>query len=184
LNYIGSEKFSKYLVNYLKENYSISDRRGDTKYQSWQDSADYLRELVYNQKMLDCTDMTTTIDMLNSNPYYLTFVSIDGKCDISDERVVNFMQLLGIEHIDENGAYLISQGALQWKATEESPEWYQNSGRHDILISTQNGNRIVVDNKKHAKIGNGINIVVYDTLAEGVIGDWGLSSEYDYYFMK
>jgi hypothetical protein len=34
-NYIGTEKTTRYLLKYLKENYNLGDHRGDSKYSSW-----------------------------------------------------------------------------------------------------------------------------------------------------
>ena len=41
LNYIGSKKYTHYLTSYLKEHYSIPDRRGDDEYSQWHE--DYKR---------------------------------------------------------------------------------------------------------------------------------------------
>ena len=35
LNYLGSEKFTKYLMNYISDNYSLPDHRGDENYLNW-----------------------------------------------------------------------------------------------------------------------------------------------------
>jgi hypothetical protein len=39
LNASGAEKFSKYIALYLKENYDLPDRRGDSAYRSWDEAA-------------------------------------------------------------------------------------------------------------------------------------------------
>lgn len=38
VNARGSEKVSRFFANYLRENYSLPDRRGDKKYNSWDDA--------------------------------------------------------------------------------------------------------------------------------------------------
>lgn len=46
VNYLGAEKYTRYLSQYLKENYDLEDRRGDSTYQSWSDSyADYQKKV-------------------------------------------------------------------------------------------------------------------------------------------
>jgi hypothetical protein len=50
LNYRGNQKYTKALAEYLSSNYQISDRRGDKKYQTWQDHADYISSLIGNQQ--------------------------------------------------------------------------------------------------------------------------------------
>lgn len=36
VNYVGAEKYTEYLLEYLTENYDLPDRRGDAKYDSWE----------------------------------------------------------------------------------------------------------------------------------------------------
>lgn len=35
VNFVGAEKYTKYLLSYLMDNYNLPDRRGDTKWDSW-----------------------------------------------------------------------------------------------------------------------------------------------------
>lgn len=43
LNFSGTEKLTKYLGNYLVENYDLTDHRGDPKYSSWEIDAEINR---------------------------------------------------------------------------------------------------------------------------------------------
>lgn len=47
LNYIGNKKYTLYLGRYICENYDVSDRRNDNRYDSWQRSADYIEKNYY-----------------------------------------------------------------------------------------------------------------------------------------
>ena len=49
LNYSGNQKFSKYIGQYLVNNYKITDHREDKKYSTWQNQADYIRQTFYNK---------------------------------------------------------------------------------------------------------------------------------------
>lgn len=44
LNYHGSLKYTKYISEYVKENYSVPDRRGDVDYDSWEKQYERLQE--------------------------------------------------------------------------------------------------------------------------------------------
>lgn len=52
LNFRGNIKFSVYIGNWIKENYAVSNRKGDDKYVSWQRCADYIREMINNTEKL------------------------------------------------------------------------------------------------------------------------------------
>ena len=41
LNYLGNVKFTTALADYISKNYEVSDRRGDAKWQSWEDCYQY-----------------------------------------------------------------------------------------------------------------------------------------------
>lgn len=45
-NYLGSEKYTKWLANYIMEHYGLSDRRGDSTYQSWEDGYEQYENYV------------------------------------------------------------------------------------------------------------------------------------------
>lgn len=50
VNYRGAEKYTKYLAKYIKDNYSLSDRRGDAQYESWAKAYDYYLNYISEHK--------------------------------------------------------------------------------------------------------------------------------------
>lgn len=72
LNYLGNQKYTKYLGTYIKEHYTVSDRRADAAYESWQKNADYIREMIVNQELKESGDMETISEKLQ-NPNYWVF---------------------------------------------------------------------------------------------------------------
>lgn len=50
VNIFGSEKYTDFLIEYLKSNYNLPDRRKEKKYQSWFDLLDNWNNLVNNTK--------------------------------------------------------------------------------------------------------------------------------------
>lgn len=46
VNYMGAEKYTRYLAEYISDNYDMPDRRGDEKYESWSDAYEHYREFV------------------------------------------------------------------------------------------------------------------------------------------
>ena len=51
VNFVGAEKYTKYLLDYLMANYDLPDRRGDAKWNSWADA--YEEYLDFVSKGLD-----------------------------------------------------------------------------------------------------------------------------------
>ncbi len=50
LNFRGNQKYTRYLGQYIKENYEIADHRNDAAYASWQENADYIRSLISSKE--------------------------------------------------------------------------------------------------------------------------------------
>ena len=45
-NYLGAEKYTKYIAKYLKENYDLEDHSGDSKYDAWLEGYDLYKDYV------------------------------------------------------------------------------------------------------------------------------------------
>lgn len=45
-NYLGAEKYTKYLASYLKETYGLEDHRGDATYSKWQEGYELYEDYV------------------------------------------------------------------------------------------------------------------------------------------
>ena len=48
VNYLGAEKYTRYLTAYLKAHYSLPDRRGEAGYESWEDAYAIYQDYVKN----------------------------------------------------------------------------------------------------------------------------------------
>lgn len=45
-NYLGAQKYTKYITQYLKENYNLPNHRGDSKYSKWDEAYEYYKEYI------------------------------------------------------------------------------------------------------------------------------------------
>ena len=95
LNYLGNQKYTKYLGTYIKEHYTVSDRRADAAYESWQKNADYIREMIVNQELKESGDMETISEKLQ-NPNYWVFISVDDSCNGEDQELQRFLGAAGL----------------------------------------------------------------------------------------
>lgn len=46
VNFLGAEKYTEYLAEYLADNYDLPDRRGDEKYESWHEAYESYQDFV------------------------------------------------------------------------------------------------------------------------------------------
>ncbi len=189
LNYRGNQKYSLYFGNYLKENYDIPDRRGESKYDSWQRSADYVRQMIADQQLVENYDINILPDLL-CDPDYWVFISVDGNCSTADENVCGFLQRLGIWDEGVNGIWLRQNNTLVWNSGVYENEKYIRTSAHDFCLrrvrdeAGQYGNAIIIDNAQYVKVTNGVNVIVYDTVTEKIADIFGINMDDGYSIIK
>lgn len=190
LNYKGNQKFTKYIGQYLIDHYDLSDRRGDKHYLSWERNAAFVREMIYDQELVDCEDLTIIVQKIK-NPYYWVFISTNGTCNSFDKDISDFLSLLGITSDHQTaGLWYLCNNTVAWDSSMEQGELYLSTSSHDFHLkqtADESGtytNSITIDNILYSKVQNGINIVVYDTLTEKVIDTIGLNQDTGYSIVR
>lgn len=184
LNYKGNQKFTQYIAQYLKENYSISDRRGDSDYASWQGDAEYISQQIYNQELREMVDFDH-ISKKIWNENYRLIISVDGDCTTEDESLQTFYSSIGITNDERNGIwYRDNTYGIDWYTHDGDEEKYIQIPAHDFHMrryTDEEGggyrNQVIIDNTEYKNVENGINIVVYDTVTDSIVDSFGL----DYY---
>lgn len=187
LNYRGNQKFSEYIGKYLKELYEIPDRRGEEKYASWDRNANYISQMIYDQELVDTTDINAICEKIQNNRYWI-FVSIDGTCNVLEPNLNKFLSTMGIGE-DATGIYFLDDGNNIWCTGEGEKELYRSTDAHDFHLSRVNNdgtytNSVIIDNIEYTKVLNGINVVVYDTLTEKIVDNFGLNADECYSLVR
>ena len=183
LNYKGNQKFTRYIGDLLKDNYAISDHRGETKYASWQRDADHISQRIYNQELLE-SDVFDDISKRIWNENYRLIISVDGDCTTEDEELQTFYLSVGNTNDERNGIwYRDNTYGIDWYTHYGDEEKYVRTPAHDFHMRRyvdEEGNyrsQVIIDNVEYKNVQNGINIVVYDTVTESIADSFGL----DYY---
>lgn len=186
LNWRGNQKFSRYIGARLKDEFAISDRRGDAEYSSWQRNADYISQMIYNKELTEINDRDSIIDKVLNENYWL-FISVDGRCTTEDPDIQFFYSIMGITDEQINGVWYRNNAyGIEWYAQNEYDEKYISTPAHDFCMRRwmddvgHYNNQIIIDKREYLKVGNGINVVVYDTVTEGVIDCFGLNFDDDF----
>lgn len=191
LNYRGNQKYSYAVGAYIKENFRISDHRGDIRYQTWQNNADYISCMIENQLLLETVESDVIVEKI-MNPNYCLIVSIDGNYLPNDDLngpMSRLFRLIGIM-VDSggNGIYYRDSGnGAAWNIIAEGGEQYLRLDSHDVCMKRYSDesnevytNRVVVDNVEYKKVTNGVNVVVYDKITQSVIDSFGLNADDGY----
>ncbi len=189
LNYRGNRKYSKFIGGYLKNNYEISDRRGDTAYESWKKNADYIRQMIEDQELIETTDLAVIGEKLLDEDYWV-IISVDGNCNTSDTNLTEFFDQQGIYDESKNGIWLKQNNGIVWSSGTESVEKYIMISAHDFCMkriideAEQSSNSIIMDNVQYQKAANGVNILVYDVKTEKIADMFGINADDNYNIVR
>lgn len=172
---------------YITENYNIPDRRGEEKYLSWETNADYISAMICNQQLLETTDRDLIIEKL-LNPNYCLFITIDGECSTTEEDLGSLYMALGISNEFEQGIwYRDNTAGIVWTSGEEEAEQYLRPDFHDICMRRVFEedeecyvNEVIIDNVELKKVEDGVNITVYDSITQSVVGCLGFNLDDPY----
>lgn len=186
MNYYGAEKISHYLASYLKENYSIKDRRKSKQYELWAKDASFRKHEILNKTLQDTNDLESymnwltklddyTIIVVSNNGYYFSQAGIDG-----------YMKEMGIDQFtDMNCIYIKNRNVVRVETTNSDFFDYMDLPGASLSISSSAENTgIVLDLQSYAKTQNGINILVYDNLLKTVVDSIGIEADNSFDIIK
>lgn len=188
LSYRGNQKFSKYIGKYLVDNYNLTDHRGEPEYASWEENAQFIRQMIYDQELYESAELSAIIEKLQNDNYW-TFISVDGTCNTEESTFEILFDRYGIPKDGSNGIWFISNEGL-WDTTMDNGEFFRRTDSHDFHLRRsieENGNgtnEIIIDNENYKKVTNGVNIIVYDVLTEKVADTIGFNADDEYAIVR
>lgn len=177
LNYMGAEKFSSYLGEYLKEQYGLTDHRGDGIYATWDKNyVDYTQLVADSQ--LDMASVMEEYLKLASSPQYTVILAIRNIYVDGDDPVQKMFEFFGINDASYHnyGCWVIQDKqtlhSIKWGSDEV---WQGQLGKDDFQVSLGFGQspEIIFDGRNYIKIENGVNIFVYNNYRKCVASSAG-----------
>lgn len=182
LNNAGAKKLSIYLGDYLKENYTIPDHRGDEKYNSWQIYSEVFTRHYYNQLKKE-SDWTEYIQKAEDSGNYSYIIAINDYNNFNEKAKKDIDDSLAMLNIDSseisNGVYFIRNGQVLYRSYDaETDKAFRLDSTNDIRFcygekefSNPDKKRNVFfiningNEKKNTRvIPNGVTLIVYDEL--------------------
>lgn len=180
MNYRGSEKFTRYLAEYLKARYELADHRGEAAYRSYDSMAQYYGRFVYNDQIRKTAELPDYLAKLWI-PDYVTvfFVKGDYKNMSNYNEVRDLLAGYGIS-LDEAGGdavWVLRDGTLLFASGGDAEYcWHQEVGRYDVLtVQSEQGEspeitpRVLLNDSPYSKVNDGLNILTYDLMGEGLV---------------
>lgn len=200
LNYDGSEKYTRYLGKLIEENYEVSDRRGDARYDSWEKNARFYEQQAANVALTKSEDKEEYFETLFArSDRYTICVNIAGTMSKKDKKNLGgLLEKYGMD-MTEHSTWIFKDGELIYslpvdkKITEDSL-FYKSLGSGSVSVSVEMGyddirgvfpfKKIVVEGTSCNAAERGVNILVYDNEFQSIIDNVGLNADNDYAFCR
>ena len=170
LNYKGVAKFTRYLGQYLKDNYDLPDRRGDPKYYSWEMNVKYQDKEIYNLELKQYTNLNEYMEKVKNADDYVVGITMLGNYKKNDNVIQSIASNFNINNIYlKNASYVVDNNKLIYSSSGSNQYlFYDEIGSYTDLV-VQNGQKLSINRRNYIKTKNGINIVIYDKFTEQIV---------------
>ena len=183
-NHYGAEKVTSFLGEYLSSKYVLPDRRGDDRYELWEEDAIARQHEVRNhQLLLSTSDVGSYLGYIGSLEGYTFIVSTKGNYLSEDVDLSASLPAAGIggEFFDGHHVWVFEDGELLYLSEGEEFLHYADLGHSEYVVSgSREDPRVHIDRVEYGKVSDGINIVVYDNVLEKVVDAIGFSGQQQY----
>lgn len=194
LNRSGNEKFTKYLGQYLKDNYDLADHRGDKKYASWDADALYQRQDTAAYHLKQAAEENANgkyLDLLN-NENYVIFCNVPPAYEgISDPSLIPFLNAVGLREdmLTDVGAFILNKGQCIYESHEYDFKAAITDGNRRLMLTRktdENSGYMETSVRTNGSMGyqrvtkyetsklsqDGLSFFVYDTVLNKTIGGY------------
>lgn len=198
LNYSGNVKYSKYLADYIHENYEVSDRRDDVRYASWEKNSDFYWKHAQNEEIRKITDMQSLFEnVFAAEERYTICVTLDGEYESAACDMHAFLAKYGMD-TQEAGTWVFKNGQLVYslsKVIADDSFYYEDLGEKSLTVLTEMQynaeleeyypyKRICMEGIGVDAAANGINIFVYDNELQQIVVLAGLDAANGYQMVR
>lgn len=170
LNISGSQKFTRFLGQYIKDKYETADHRGDIKYASWDKDALIHRREIDGEYLKFSTSIDQYISLANKEGF-IVFVNAKGagEADLSDCEA-SFREFgISSDSLTQDSGYIVSNGQLLFSSNEDSFDTYLDEMDRLILRKETEGDssttKVYIDTDEFDISQYGITLLVYDSVS-------------------
>ncbi len=172
LSYLGSEKLTMDIGDYLSENYDLDDRREDPAYLSWERNAQYYEQQVKNIEMRKITDLSQYLEQISKErEKYIVVASAYGEGKERKEFAQWLYNGYGAAGVTEDGTWILGSGEPVFYQGEEGESYYHMELEDSDLAvkGITGGERVIVNHEILYFAQPGVSICVWDTIMGEVV---------------
>lgn len=169
MSYIGSERFTKYLGQYITQRYELPDHRGDGRYETWDIMAQFCAKQKNNAIIQQTEDLTEYLKAICNSDYTVVY-NLLGEFSAAEEYDV-LREALSYASIDiEN----ISSGYTQVNTDNKTVnasygDMWRVETAYNCWLVQDYGTKVTFNGNEINLFEYGLNIVVYDPLTKTIV---------------
>ena len=175
VNNYGAVKVTEHIADFLKDNYALEDRRGQSGYSLWEDNALYLRNKALRHELENASDINDYLQILSEMEEEQTvIIALTGNYNVLGDVYLENLMKLGIT-ADE-----YAQGGV-WVFRNREKFMYLPGKEYRECIKTPSGEihlesssylsqedemienvKLIVNAEDYYQVENGVNMIVYN----------------------
>lgn len=169
-NMYGATKISRYLGQYIRDNYDIPSHKGEDKYYQW--DVDYLfyKQLLFEEKLLSLSSEEEYFSLLSQCENMTVVLSLDGEY----EHALQYLEYFGIDPSEAvNGGKWIYKNMTPRKIMDNNlgESHIVDLGKYDSVRVSYGENvaeNVLFENIPCCLTENGLNVLIYDNIQKKV----------------
>ncbi len=181
VNNDGAAKVTLHMGEYIKSNYDIPDRKGQSGYEDWDLNKRYLDGKVLTKKLTDAVDVNSYLKELGEVEDGTVVLSLTGNHTAAGDVYYDSLSALGISYEDymKGGVFVFEKGVpVLYLSGKEYNQCYQiaDSEFHleSQIIGDEQEAEIIFEGKNYSFVKNGINVLVYDQVTKQMLDHAGI----------
>ncbi|MBR2027919.1 MAG: hypothetical protein IKA10_02865 [Oscillospiraceae bacterium] len=178
-NRYGAEKITAYMGKYLKDNYTLPDRRGDETYALWEENSTAYEHKIAAEELILSENMEEYFENLSKLENCTVIITSNGDCTVKDTDISGYFRQLGLDRTFAvtGGACIINDGNIDYVTSEQNYFHYQYVDDGAVEIKgTEEGSLINFNRVEYKVVDNGFNVVVYDNILHKIVDCVGFNA--------
>lgn len=179
LNTRGANKLTAYFGEYLVDNYSFEDHRGDDAYYLWDQCSKYMNHKAYHEKIKQTTDPEMYFATLAEGEDITVIISLDGTYQDSSLDLRSFTDILGIPETEYylGGKWIYENGEIIYYMNSGVVEEYTYDLSENDTLRLWNEaealSRVGINGEAMNSAYSGLSVVVYDKYTKELVDKRG-----------
>jgi len=175
LNNYGSVKVTGHMADFLKENYELEDKRGQSNYALWDENALYLRNKELRNELLDSADINEYLQKLAEvGDEQIIILALNGNYNALGEVYLDNLTKLGItpDEYTQGGVWIFkNRNRILYLPGKEYKECIKTRAGEISLQSSvytaedetiKENVQLLLNGEDYYQAENGVNIIVYN----------------------